>query len=127
MKQGVIFMIELFNLIKKARAKTIKVKCNKVAYWKSEAEGIYDFVKYIEDNIDKFCVDVMEVGHGVDMFSEPVIQSFDIVVHTDTETYAYIEKNFSRILDKYDKYIINLNDIRLFPLTKNDYSRLKIH
>ena len=120
-------MIELFNLIKKARAKTIKVKCEKVAYWKSETEGIYDFVKYIEDNIDKFCIDVMEVGHGVDMFSEPIIQSFDIVVHTDTETYTYIEKNFGRILDKYDKYIINLNDVRLSSLTKNDYSRLRIH
>ena len=35
-------MIELFNLIKKTRAKTIKVKCEKVAYWKSETEGIYD-------------------------------------------------------------------------------------
>lgn len=121
-------MIELFNLIKKARAKTIKVKCNKVAYWKSESEGIYDFVTYIENNIDKFCVDVMEVGHGVDMFSEPVIQSFDIVVHTDLETYNYIEKHFNRILDKYDKYIIDLSDINLLSLTANkDFSRLRIH
>lgn len=121
-------MIELFNLIKKTRAKTIKVKCEKVLYWKSEAEGIYDFVKYIEDNIDKFCIDVMEVRHGVDMFSEPVIQSFDIVVHTDLETYNYIEKHFSRILNKYDKYIIDLSDITLLSLTaKKDFSRLRIH
>ena len=121
-------MIELFNLIKKTRAKTIKVKCGKVPYWKSEAEGIYDFVKYIEDNIDKFCIDVMEVGHGVDMFSEPVIQSFDIVVHTDLETYNYIEKHFNRILTKYDKYIIDLSDITLLSFTANkDFSRLRIH
>lgn len=121
-------MIELFNLIKKTRAKTIKVKCEKVSYWKSEAEGIYDFVKYIEDNIDKFCIDVMEVGHGVDMFSEPVIQSFDIVVHTDLETYNYIEKHFNRILNKYDKYIIDLSEITLLSFTANkDFSRLRIH
>ena len=120
-------MIELFNLIKTARAKTIKVKCDKVTYWKSEAEGIYDFVKYIEDNIDKFCIDILEIGHGVDMFSEPVIQTFDIVVHTDIETYTYIEKHFSRILEKYDKYIIDLSDVRLSSIMNKDYSRLRIH
>jgi hypothetical protein len=120
-------MIELFNLIKTARAKTIKVKCDKVTYWKSEAEGVYDFVKYIEDNIDKFCIDTLEIGHGVDMFSEPIIQSFDIVVHTDIETYTYIEKHFNRILEKYDKYIIDLSDVRLSSIMNKDYSRLRIH
>ena len=120
-------MIELFSILKKTRAKTIKVKCDKLAYWKSEAEGVYDFVKYIEDNIDKFCVEVMKIGHGVDMFSEPIVQSFDIVVHTDIETYSYIEKHFNRILEKYDKYIIDLTNIEMSPLTRKDYRRLKIH
>lgn len=120
-------MIELFNLIKAKREKTIKVKCEQVSYWRSESEKVNSFIKYIEDNINKFCIDVMDIKYDTGAINDRYVKSFDLIIYTDAETYSYLEQHFASLLEKYNRYAIKLDDIKFRTLTSSDYSRLRIH
>lgn len=111
-------MIELFNLINEQRKKTIRINCDHVSYWRSGLEQINELVEYIRNHMDKFCVETFKVEYNT-VFDDRYVQSFDIVVQTDQKTYDYISNNFTPILEKYDKRIIDLRSIKFYPLSEN--------
>ena len=120
-------MIELFNLIKKQREKSIKIKCDKVSYWRSESEKVNDFIEYVKTNINKFCIDKMEVVYDESAMNEIYVRSFDLILWTDKETYDYLNNDYDFLFEKYDRYTINLDDFKFYTLSDNDFSRLRIH
>lgn len=116
-------MIELFNTIKNKREKRITIQCSKVPHWSSLTEKITELVDYIDKNMDNFYVELFEIEYGL-IIDEVYVSSFNIDVRTDKETYKYIATHYKRILDKYDKYRIELTDIKFHALSNNHKLKL---
>lgn len=117
-------MIELFNLIKKQREKSIKIQCGHMSYWRSDSDLILELVEYIKNNIDNFCIETFEIKENT-IYDVSYIQSFDIVIYTNTETYNHISNKYNTLLERYDKYTIDLTGIEFYPLSSNHKLNLR--
>jgi hypothetical protein len=107
-------MIELFTKLKEEKRKSIKIKSDNVPYWHSD--GITELVDYITNNFDKFYVNIFDVEYAVinDIFDDEYVKVFDIEIYMNQETYDYINNNYKRVLQKYDKKIFDISYIKLF-------------
>ena len=117
-------MIELFDSIKKQREKSIKIQCGHMSYWRSDSDLIKELVEYIKSNINNFCIETFEIKENT-IYDTNYIQSFDIVIYTNTETYNHISNKYNTLLEKYDKYTIDLTGIEFYPLSSNHKLNLR--
>lgn len=93
-------MIELFDFIKKNTSHLIKVKASRISYWRSNTTN--NFIQYLEDNINKIIVDKYDIEYGK-VFDDTYIKSFDIECKVPNEIYDYLQNNYARIFNVYNK------------------------
>ncbi len=106
-------MIELFTTLKERRKKPIKIKSENISYWQSDS--INELVDFIRENLDDFYIDVFHVEYAKvdDIFEDEYVKRFDIELYTSQEIYDFISDNYSRVLKKYDKRIIDATYVKL--------------
>lgn len=111
-------MIELFDYINKRKGKTVSMKCENLPFWKEyENKLLLEFIQYIFDNQDLFCYKRFEV-HYQPSTKEKFIRSFDIEIEMSEESYEYLYESYGRLMEKYHKYIIALDEIQFFNMKK---------
>lgn len=93
-------MIELFNYVKTNTSKTLKVKANRISYWRSDT--INNFISCLESNKDRYSINKYEVSYG-QVLNDTYVMSFDIEIKTSDEFFKYLQNNFIRVLSIYNK------------------------
>ena len=115
-------MIELFNLLNTKRSKSVRIKCERLSLWKSDASRIAKLVEFIKDNLDLFYLHCFKIEYD----NEKNIKAFDISFDTDDTTYDCLYVDYMYIFEKYHKDTISIDSLQ-FVKWNRDLSKLKLH
>lgn len=118
-------MIELFNFLKTERSKSIRIKTDRVSFWKSDSKKIERLIDYINKHSDLFYIDCFKIEYDT-RDDEKYIKAFDLAFDMNDETYEYIYSEFKYIFDKYRKDMISISEFQ-FTNWNKDFTKLKLH
>lgn len=105
-------MIELFDYINSKKGRTISIKCDKMPFWKEfDNRLILELISFIKNNPDLICYKRYDVHYQLSA-DEEFVEYFDIEIETNEDTYEYLYNTYGRILEKYHKYVIALDEIQ---------------
>lgn len=118
-------MIELFNLLSKKRSKSVRIKTDRMAFWKTDSKRIMNLIDYLRNNPDLFCIQNFKIEYDT-KDGERYIKAFDIGFDTDDETYDYLYTEYMHIFEKYRNDIVSIDKMQFIKWNK-DFSTLRIH
>ena len=118
-------MIELFSYLNTKRSKSIRIKTDRMAFWKTDSKRIMKLIDHIKSNPDLFYIQCFKVEYDT-KDNEKYIKAFDISFDTDDETYDRLYIEYVNIFEKYRNDIINLSDLQ-FTKWNKDLSKLRLH
>ena len=118
-------MIELFNFLNTKRSKSVRIKTDRMAFWKTDSKRITKLIDYIKENQDLFYIQSFKIEYDT-KDGERYIKAFDVGFDTDDETYDYLYTEYMYIFEKYRYDVVSLDKLQFIKWNK-DFSTLRIH
>ena len=117
-------MIELFSYLNTKRSKSIRIKTDRMAFWKTDSKRIMKLIDHIKSNPDLFYIQCFKVEYDT-KDNEKYIKAFDISFDTDDETYDRLYIEYVNIFEKYRNEIDFINIPMYYP-NNESFSNLSI-